>query len=110
MAVNDWWMGAYIWMAAESWWMVARRASCGGGETTMLRTRNSKELDAKTSNSTRQDADVDSTSNTLKRKCNRPGLVVGWDERTLIVFLAFSWTVGMKMQSKLVNSKSHRAT
>ena len=48
--------------------------------------------------------------NALKRKCDRPGLVVGRDDLTLIVFLAFSWTVGMKMQSKLVNSKSHRAT
>ena len=54
MAAGDVWMKAKIWVAAENWWMVARRASCGGGETTMQRTRNSKELDAKTSNSTRR--------------------------------------------------------
>ena len=54
MAAKDWWMVASIRILAESWWMVARRASCGGGETTMQRTRNSKELDAKTSNSTRR--------------------------------------------------------
>ena len=54
MAAGDVWMKAKIWMAAENLWMVARRASCGGGETTMQRTRNSKELDAKTSNSTRR--------------------------------------------------------
>ena len=54
MAAEDVWMKAKIWVAAENLWMVARRASCGGGETTMQRTRNSKELDAKTSNSTRR--------------------------------------------------------
>ena len=71
MAAGDVWMKAKIWMAVENLWMVARRASCGGGETTMQRTRNSKELDAKPA-MRQDDVDVDSTSNTLKRKCTGP--------------------------------------
>ena len=54
VAAEDWWMMVNIWMAAESRWMVARCVSGGGGETNMQRTRNSKEVDAKTSNSTRR--------------------------------------------------------
>ena len=70
----------------------------------MTRTRNSKRLDSKTSNLTRRCNRKFNKAKTLKRLCKGSDWF-GYDELTLIFFLAFSWTVGMKNRLDLIYEK-----
>ena len=69
------------------------------------RTRNSKGLDAKTSNLTRRCNRKFNKAKTLKRLCKGSDWF-GYDELTLNFFcVAFSWTVGMKNRLDLIYEK-----
>ena len=116
---SDWWWiyGGSIW---QRWWYMDTdskrwRISNGGrwqGDDdgaaaawkVMTRTRNSKRLDSKTSNLTRRCNRKFNKAKTLKRLCKGSDWF-GYDELTLIFFVAFSWTVGMKNRLDLIYEK-----
>ena len=92
---TDWWW--YMDMDSERW-----RISKSGRWAMMMvqrrrdnRTRNSKRLDSKTSNLTRRCNRKFNKAKILKRLCKGSDWF-GYDELTLIFFVAFSRTVGMK--------------
>jgi hypothetical protein len=62
------------------------------------RTQNSKNQDA-TVSTRHDDADTNSTMQILKKKMQRLELFLGKD--LILIFLAFSWILGMKIQSRL---------
>jgi hypothetical protein len=62
------------------------------------RTQNSKDQDA-TASTRHDDADMNSTMQILKRKDAKARMFLGKD--LILIFLALSWILHMKMQSRI---------